>query len=354
MTDQSAYGGLFQDPPYLSSDPDPNKSDPYDKQDCISSRYLGKNMMTGGASCPGQYPTDFFEKEFLTLSSNEQNAQPYATNDKAARRRAAEAAKHPAKPISDSEFRYTSFPSKSTGAGSYYGCFQNRPYEYDVDPSANATKQEKKLMQQRAKAAAAAAEEAKRVSALPNIKTSPPKKGTYGVPGTLLSNEVYDDNWRADMDGDEKKKRKAAAVAAEHEGKPMGGPFRVSAVSKAYLDELTATGVSGVYTAYVAPEDPRSKRKKKQKPPPPEPTSIHEKPFYGGIPRSGERSCLNPFPNTWFDVQAVEEADRKKAAKRRNKKKEVPMPTRPKGADEWKPNSFGHTSVISSCLRRFY
>lgn len=353
MTDKSAYGGLFQDPPYLSSDPDPAKSDPYDTQDCIPSRYLGKNMMTGGAACPGQHPDAYFDKKYMTLASADQNAEVYAAHEKSERRRAAAEAKHPMKPVSDSEFRYTSFPSKSTGPGSYYGCFQGRPYAHDVDPTANATKQEKKLMKKRAEAAAAAAEEEKRIRALPNIKTAPPKKGTYGCPGVLLSKEVYDESWRADMDGDGKKARKAAGNEASPQ--PMGPPFRVPGVNKSYLDELPATGVSGVYSAYTPPEEKTGRKGKKKdgQQQNAEPASIHEKPFYGGNPKGGKDSCINPFPNTWYDPREDEAAAAKKSRSGKKEKAAV-EPTRPKGADEWKPNSFGHTSVISSCLRRFY
>lgn len=350
MTDESTYGGLFQDPTFLSSDPDPKKSDPYVKQDCIPSRYLGKSMLTGGAPCPGNFPDSNIDRQYLTLASAEQNTDVFAVSDRMEQRRLKEAAKNATKPVSDTEFRYSSYPQESTGAGSYYGTFQGCPYEHIVEPSTKLTKQEKRAAKRRAKEAAAAAKEASRVRSLPNIKTNPSKKGTYGMPGLLLSSEAYNDNWRTDADVVDKKARKAADRALVPTA--IGGPFRAPGVCRAYLDEQPATGAPAVYSEYVPPLEKgrRSGRKQKEAV---LPGSIHQKPFYGGNPSGGQGGCINGFLNTWHDPREADANDKK--SKRRSQKKAAPMEaTRPKGADEWKPNSFGHTSVITSCLRRFY
>lgn len=72
MTDKSVYGGLFQDSSYISTDADPKKTDPYDKQDAIPSRYLGKSMLPGAVTSNGFYPDVLFEHKYLTLASSEQ------------------------------------------------------------------------------------------------------------------------------------------------------------------------------------------------------------------------------------------------------------------------------------------
>ncbi|RNC48846.1 hypothetical protein TcCL_NonESM01119 [Trypanosoma cruzi] len=72
MTQLSVYGGLFSDPPLISTDGDPKRTDPYDKMDTIPSRYLGKGMSIG-RSGTGQNAEVYFDKKYLTLASPEQN-----------------------------------------------------------------------------------------------------------------------------------------------------------------------------------------------------------------------------------------------------------------------------------------
>ena len=346
MTDKSAYGGLFQDPPYLSSDPDPSKTDLYIKQDCIPSRYLGKNMTVGGRVPPGDLPDAYFDKQYLTLASSEQNGGKPVGYDEDKWKNAAKE-QDTKNAISDKEFRYSSYPKQSTGPGSYFGCFQSKPYEYMTEPWVDESKGGKAKKKKKSTARDTEAEK----THLPNIKTSPSKKGTYGYPGLLLENPVYNENWKADHDAAEREAAKKAQQTVV--GKPLGPPLRISGVSHAYLDELPNTGVSGVYAPYTPPADSAaSKKRKSKKSTAAAPVVLHEKPFMAAASRSGEQGCINPFPNVWMSPDAVKPS---KAALRRQSQKENEAAARmAKAAPVWKPNSFEKSSVVSSCLRRFY
>lgn len=340
MTDQSAYGGLFQDPQFLCSDPDPKKTDPYNKEEPISSRYLGKNLLTNRPFM-GQHVEGYFEGKYLTLASTDQNAEAEAIlNGKKKKKPKKPPPPAKLKPMSDKEFRYPSFPQRSTGPGSFYGCFQDRPFEYMTEPWQDPKEKKKK---KKKKTTTAPPEN----NHLPNIKTNPPKIGTYGVPGTLLSNPAYNENWRADDAAIDKllaQRNKNKRPPA----KPLDGPFRSAGLPHMYFDEQIATGAPAVYNAYEAPPEKGKKSKKKKEKP--EPVSIHERPFKLSGAQSGQEGNINPFPNAWMDPAAIEAANK---SKKKKKTKEVDD-GRIKNAPEWKPNSFEKTSVISSCLRRFY
>ncbi|KAI5685103.1 hypothetical protein MNV84_05722 [Leishmania braziliensis] len=338
MTDTSAYGGLFQDPSYLSSDPDPRKTDPYDKKDAIPSRYLGKSMTVGGRVPPGQHPDAYFDKKFLTLASSEQNGGKPVGYDE--NKWCTTAKKQTKKPISDKEFRYSSYPERSTGPGSYYGCFQSRPYEYMTEPWDDGKSKKRR---------AAKPKEEEEPTHLPNIKTNPAKKGTYGYAGLLLSNPIYNDNWKdehAAAEAERARKERKQGPAP----KALGPPFHIPGVSHSYIDEMPNTGVSGVYAAYEAPADSAAtKNRKAKKETRAVPTLVHERAFCGYANRIGEQGCLNPFPNVWVHP---DEMQLSKSAQRKQAQEEAGRP--PKGAGVWRPNSFEKTSVVSSCLRRFY
>ncbi|ORC93432.1 uncharacterized protein TM35_000013090 [Trypanosoma theileri] len=350
MTHLSVYGGLFSDPPLISTDADPKLTDPYNKMDTIPSRYLGKGM-TIGRGATGAGPEVFFDKKFLTLASQEQNGGkdvgPFEDLETRSRQEALESKK---KNISTKEFLPPSFPKHSDGPGSYAGCFQNRPYEFIMP----GEEDDKKKRRHRKKNADESAEGDKRKTALPNVKTNPGKKGTYGFPGVLLNNPKYDDNWRQEYERWEAAKAKAEKKAAPP--KEMGGPFKVPGVTHDYLDELPGTGVSGVYHFEPVEEKP-SKRKRRAKAAAADvPVFEQEKPMTFIWSRSGNEGCFDPFPNTWIDPDAMEAAKNKGKKKRKNRKQNAEyVPGPPKGATGiWKPNSFPDTTVVQSCLRRFY
>ncbi|EAO00208.1 hypothetical protein C3747_14g32 [Trypanosoma cruzi] len=344
MTQLSVYGGLFSDPPLISTDGDPKRTDPYDKMDTIPSRYLGKGMSIG-RSGTGQNAEVYFDKKYLTLASPEQNGNKdlgaFEDADTRMRREAMESKK---KNISEKVFLLPSYPKWSDGPGSYSGCFQDRPYPF-ILPGENDKKS------RRRKKAAVTEVTDKNKSSLPNIKTNRTKKGTYGVPGTLLDNPKYNDNWRQEME-------KLDALRAKREKnvpqpKPMGSPFKTPGVTHDFLDELHATGVSAVYH-YEPVEEKSPKRKGRVKSPAAVAVFTQERPMSFKRTKSGQEGCIADFPNTWIDPDALER-ERNKGKKKNRKPKPEYVPSPPKGASGiWKPNSFPEASVVQSCLRRFY
>ncbi|CCW67278.1 unnamed protein product [Phytomonas sp. Hart1] len=330
MINKSVYGGLFQDPPYISTDPDPAKTDPYVKQDCIPSRYLGKSLLPGP-------PKDYLSDKFLTLASTEQSADIIASNEK--RMRSQPAGPSP-KNISDAEFRYTSYPKKSTGPGSYYGCFQNKPYEYLTEPWDDGKKKKK--------AAPKPAENVDKNKHLPNIKVNPSKKGTYGYPGLLLSKEIFNEGWEERPEVSEKKSSRKRAP----EPQMIGPVFRVQGVSRAYLDELPNTGVSAIYMDYQ-PSTSSKKNKAGHKHGATDVKLLVQKPFNWSSYKPTMGGCINPFPNIWIDPATLAEGKQNRRRRGMNEPGETDM-HQLKGSPKWIPNSFGKTSVMSSCLRRFY
>lgn len=348
MTKLSVYGGLFSDPPLLSTDADPKRTDPYNKMDTIPSRYLGKGMTIGRGET-GHHPNVFFDKKYLTLASPEQagkTGHDLFVDAETQRRREAKESKK--KNVSDKIFLPPSFPKTSDGSGSYSGCFQTRAYEFFVP-----TEDSPKKGRRRKKAASALEITDKTKTGLPNVKTNPPKKGTYGFPGTLLDNPKYNENWMQ-----EHEQLEAAWAKAEKKKqsapKAMGPPFKIPGVTHDYLDELVATGVSGVYK-YVPVEEKPSKKKHSKRVIEP-PVFEQEKPMFFAAAKSGAEGCISRFPNTWLNPDELEEARNKGKKKRKSKKlKSEYVPGPPKGASGlWKPNSFYETSVIQSCLRRFH
>ncbi|KAG8341438.1 putative protein of unknown function (DUF4586) [Trypanosoma vivax] len=345
MSRTSAYGGLFSDPPLISTDVDPKKTDPYDKMDTIPSRYLGKGLTIG--QCPsGNGPEVFFDKKYLTLASFEQNNRkdlgPFEDAITRARREAVESKK---RNVSNNEFMPPSFPKWSDGPGSYSGCFQNKPYEF-IMPGEEGPKSKSRRRRKKKDADA----DSKSQTSLPNVKTNPTKKGTYGFPGLLLDNPKYNENWRQEYEKWEAEQAKKARKNPPP--KPLGPFFKIPGALHDFLDEFPATGVSRVYQ-FVPVEEKSSKRKRHAKPKAAPPVFTQDKPMSFIWSRSGEAGNFGAFPNTWIDVEAKEIEEKKKARRRKVKTEYVPGP--PKGATGiWRPNTFGSSSVVQSCLRQFY
>lgn len=324
----SLFGG-FSDPSFITTDPVPDKTDPYVKTDLISSRYLGKSL--GVKLAPkGRLPDAFFEKKFLTLSSKEQNngkdIEVYENPGKAERRAEAEAKK---KNIVDKDFKYVNPPKKPTGAGSYVGTFQQKWFdhqaEYKVLPKDGVPERPKPQPV--------------------NIKTNPAKRGTFGFPGILLEKSKYDpDQKRDEFDALHKKERQ---LWEESKKKCIGGIFKISCKSKTTFDEKVATGVSSTYDHYEPKEDPKKKSKKKE--PKADPKQLELKPFrYASPAKLGFEGYLNKFPNARTENQ-LDPFDSVKAARKAEKEK-APKPL----GGKWKPVSNAKKPVISSLLRRFY
>jgi hypothetical protein len=322
----SLFGGFTQ-PPIITSDADPEKTDPYILLEPIPSRHLGKNFTTTPAR-KGHGPDAFFGHKFLTMASAEQNRQFRNEAKK--------------KNIGDSDFKYVSFPKKSTGPGSYYGTIGNKAFEhmkdYTVptkdDPPPDINKHHEPR----------------------NIICNPPKKGTYGVPGTTFGPKLEHKG-----DGFEETRALEKAAWEAEKKKRLGGVWKISLKSHTTFDERGATGVSAVFDAYEKPpEKPKKKRKKKEKQWPGKPL-VHPAVFkYTSPPKQGTPGYFGGFPNKRDEgmedpynagPRTEEELNGgKKKKKKRGKKDPKPLVH----DSHWKPTSGDKTSVVRSLLRRFF
>ena len=321
--------GTFSDAPFISTDPDKEKTDPYIKTEPLASRYLGKSLTTS-QPVSGRLPNTFFGKSYLTLASKEQNGgkeiEVYENPGKADRRAIAEAKK---KNIVDKDFKVASFPKKSTGPGSYVGTFQGKPLEHQPEYKV-VTKEQ---VPERPKPQPT------------NVKTNPPKKGTYGVVGTLLEKpEKYDPTKKSDeYDALRKKERQQWE---ESKKKNLGGVFKLTGPGKILFDQKPNTGVSSVFDHF----EPKEDKKKKSKPAAAETKKDDLKPFkYTSVTKSGEAGFLQKFPNSRGDNPAPDPYDSVKL-KRKEEREKAPKPLQ----GTWKPVSQAKKGVVSSLLRRFY
>lgn len=123
----SLFGG-FEDFGYISTDPDPAKTDPYIKAEPIPSRYLGTNFKAGHLK-----PKADGAAAFLTLASSTQTkdgaADVYLNPGSLERKAASEAKKKNIDPNRD--FKYVSFPKKAPCSGSYVGTFYQQPLPHE-------------------------------------------------------------------------------------------------------------------------------------------------------------------------------------------------------------------------------
>lgn len=194
--------------------------DEYDKKaNPAGDRFKGKSFTTTPGK-KGAGLDSLFSKKFLSLSEGDKYVDP-GTYDK---RHRLESEK---KKLTPDGFRYTSVPQKPTGAGSYNGCFTNKPTHEVEFPVAD-----KKDQVDGPKAH------------LKNITTNPSKKGTYGTPAVTLSTG---DEYKYISDPYEGERRKEALAAKENNKRVVGGPFKGACKRGGFFDE-TNHGVSKVYS----------------------------------------------------------------------------------------------------------
>jgi hypothetical protein len=194
--------------------------DEYDKKDTVPDRFKGKNMLTSAAPSRGFKLDSCFERKVLSLSEYDRYVDPgyYEKRDRIEKEK---------KKVVPMGFRYSNPSHKSTGAGDYFGTFQEKNHpEYQpafkVDTEATA----------------------KKVLSMPrNILVAPPKRGTYGVPGLSIGGK--DGQIKYISDPYDERKRTEALVAKS--AKPPGQPFKAACRHQDYFDE-TAHGVAKIYT----------------------------------------------------------------------------------------------------------
>ena len=323
---KSIFGG-FSDPSFISAD------DPYEKEEIIPSRYLGANFKVPRCK-KGRTPDVFFEKKFLSLASSTQH--PKAVQDlymDPGKRWRLDAKAAKEKNIDKTDFRLASPGKLSTGAGSFFGTFQAKPHpheaDYDVPKKGEAPRRPHPQ--------------------LPNIKTRPGKKGTYGFIGTTFSKIEPTAEGKADVyDQLRRDETKAWKESKEKIVKISQATFKVTCRTISTFDEKNSRGVTSVYDAYVAPEDKKSKKAKKK--PKAEEKILEQKPFkYSSGPKTGEQGFFGKFANT-----RGEDPDPQKEAPKKGGKDKKAKPEPKALGGPWKPVSGPKTGVIKSLLRRFY
>lgn len=145
--------GIFQELSYVTLD------DKYDKKAGLDSRYKGKQFIT--APPRGGKTNDSTFQAFSPLMVGER----YTTAEAHERKYRSDQKK---RNITTAPFKPSSPPKRNAGLGNYYGTI-GRKYEHETDwvHDTSPRKKTEKVEQK-------------------NIVTSPPKKGTYGVPGTQI------------------------------------------------------------------------------------------------------------------------------------------------------------------------
>lgn len=194
--------------------------DEYDKKvNPAGDRFKGKSFVTTPGK-KGAGMDALFSNKFLSLSEGDKYVDP-GTYDK---RHRLESEK---KKLTGNGFRYTSMPAKPTGAGSYAGCFTDKP-EHQVEfPVA-----EKKDQVEGPKAH------------LKNITTNPSKKGGYGTASLTLSKG---DEYKYISDPYEGERRKEALAAKENSKRVVGPAFKGACKRGGFFDE-SGHGVSKIYS----------------------------------------------------------------------------------------------------------
>lgn len=322
---KSLFGG-FGDLGYISTDPEPTRTDPYIKMEPIPSRYLGSNFKVGHSSS-GKTPDAYLDKTYLTLASATQNKSgpdPYVDPGKADLRAMKEAKK--LNIDQNKDFKYPSVPPKPVGAGSDFGCFgkhlEHKP-DYKVVERGSSVNPEARPKPQPK-----------------NILTRPGKRGTYGFPGLTIGTPFEPPKVSDEFDAMRKREREAWEASKK---KRIGtGVFRTAIPPKQTFDEKP-TGVSKVYDFFDV-KPPKEKKEKKEKPPKEGEEKKEAKPWKTA---GACKPFLNSFPNTRDDKPDPYDTLR---LKRKEEKEKGPKPL----AGTWKPVSGGKSSVIRSLLKRFY
>lgn len=335
----SLFGG-FTMTPFISTHVEESKTDPYINLEPIPSRYLGKNFTTTVGK-KGHGRDVYFDHTFSTMASPEQNgdkgADPYITREQLDRQANIKAKE---KNIDkNADFKYVSFPKRSTGPGSYFGTLSNKPFEhmkdYDVPTKDDVPR--------------------KPAPEKPNFLVNPPKKGTFGVPGTTFGPKL-----EHKADGyEEVRAREKDQWETEKKKRVTEDVWKISLKSKYTFDEK-ATGVSSAFDSYEVPEDTKSKKKRQPKAKvwPGKPL-VHPSTFkYSSPSKSGVNGYLNKFANVRDEGMEdpynagprppPEGANKKK--KTRGKKEAKPLVH----DSHWKPCQGPKSSVVRSLLRRFF
>jgi len=195
--------------------------DEYDKKDRLPERYKGKNLKTAPPK-KGNLNDALFQKQFLSLSQGDKFVDPGLYE----RRSRLESEK---KKLTPQGFKFANPPHRPGGSGTYFGTFSEKaPPKHE--PEFAVTKKGEKPDDAKAH--------------LKNFVTNPPKKGTFGVPGTTLS---HGDEFKYVSDPYDGAKRREVLASKESSKKIVGPAFKSSCRKADYFDE-TGHGVSKVFS----------------------------------------------------------------------------------------------------------
>ena len=340
--------GTFSGVSYITTGETPETTDTFIKEEQIPSRYLGKNMMAGPVK-KGNLPSVYFGGSYATLASAEQNkgnGDTYDDNAKANAERLKAMKAKQEKIHKGKDFKLASYPKKGTGAGSYVGTFQDKPFPHDVEIKPSKKKPKPPV-------------EPKVFGGGKNLYTNPGKKGTYGTIGQTFGGfsslyvvtEAMEAQRKKDIARYEKEQAKRDAANKKLMERPV---FRTMVGNgKKTFDEKNGTGISSVYDDYTAPEPKKKPRKRKNKK---EPKLLELPPFkYSSPPKVGENGFFNGFANKQFEINEEEEEKKRKkkerAERRKNRgKKKIKSIEHP----TWKPVSYPKAGTSSSLLTRYY
>ena len=200
--------------------------DEYDKKEPLDPRNVGLRGFVAQPGKKGNLPQATFDwklrGQFIGLNEGDKYIDP-GLLDREKQRESKEMC------ISKDPFRYTSYPQQSCGLGGYEGCFQKNVQhetEYDVTKKGELPVKTEGVPR--------------------NCVTNPSKKGTYGTPGTLLSNSMGGVNagWAGleyvcdPYDAPKRLEQKQKHLEKERIGDKV--PFVVGTKRRAFFDE-TAT-----------------------------------------------------------------------------------------------------------------
>jgi hypothetical protein len=195
--------------------------DEYDKKDNgLPERFKGRSFQTAPPK-KGNGPDVLLSRKFISLSDGDKYVDPGYFD----KRNRLEKERKKVGPI----FKYTSGVKTPCGSGTYFGTFSEKnppPHLVEYAVTKRGEMPDKAKPQLR------------------NIVTNPPRRGTYGVPGTVLSKG---DEFKYVSDPFDGEKRKEAQRAKESARRIDGPAFKAACRRGGFFDE-SSHGVSKVYT----------------------------------------------------------------------------------------------------------
>jgi hypothetical protein len=247
--------------------------DDYDKKNVADQRTRGLRTFLVSGPKTGNGADAMLDKNFVSIHAGDRYVDQSAIERKYQKERAALGIAQP------TPFKFTNAAPKACGLGDIYTVMGERfPHETDY------------VVQMRGTAPP------RREPARRGVFTAPGKKGTFGVPGTLLSTEGAD-YVASFYDAPQRlaREERARLKAAER-----GVPFKPSAKLGRALDAYPSTGISACYTMdrpmppkrqfqSTAAENrrkPEASWRPAGKVAPPAPVEYREDPYLGYDPRT--------------------------------------------------------------------